>query len=41
MKMDQDYSPKSVFSLNQKQTQYSVSQEITVKSDSEGTIAGW
>lgn len=36
MRMDQDYSPKSVFSLNQKQTQYSVSQEVTVKSDNEG-----
>lgn len=36
MKMDQDYSPKSVFSLNQKQSQYSVSQEVTVKSDNDG-----
>jgi outer membrane receptor protein involved in Fe transport len=36
MKMDQDYSPKSVFSINQKQEQHSVSQEVTVKSDSEG-----
>ncbi len=33
MKMDQDYTSKSVFSINQKQEQQSVSQEITVKSD--------
>ncbi|MDD2513724.1 MAG: TonB-dependent receptor [Proteiniphilum sp.] len=33
MKMDQDYTPKSVFSINQKQQQHSLSQEITVKSD--------
>ena len=33
MKMDQDYSPKSVFSINQKQKQRSVSQEVTMKSD--------
>ncbi|MDY9917648.1 Outer membrane receptor proteins, mostly Fe transport [Porphyromonadaceae bacterium NLAE-zl-C104] len=36
MKMDQDYSPKSVFSINQKQKQHSVSQEVTVKSDRRG-----
>lgn len=36
MKMDQDYSPKSVFSINQKQKQRSVSQEVTVKSDTQG-----
>ena len=36
MKMDQDYSPKSVFSINQKQKQRSVSQEVTVKSDIQG-----
>ena len=36
MKMDQDYSPKSVFSINQKQKQHSVSQEVTVKSDTQG-----
>lgn len=36
MKMDQDYSPKSVFSINQKQKQHSVSQEVTVKSDTKG-----
>jgi len=33
MKMDQDYSPKSVFSIRQMQKQHSLSQEITVKSD--------
>lgn len=32
MKMDQDYSPKSVFSIRQMQEQHSLSQEITVKS---------
>lgn len=36
MKMDQDYSPKSIFSINQKQKQHSVSQEVTVKSDTQG-----
>ena len=36
MKMDQDYTPKSIFSINQKQNQRSVSQEITVKSDLQG-----
>ncbi|RNC66189.1 TonB-dependent receptor [Proteiniphilum sp. X52] len=36
MKMDQDYSPKSVFSIHQKQKQRSVSQEFTVKSDKPG-----
>ncbi|SFL43318.1 TonB-dependent receptor [Proteiniphilum acetatigenes] len=36
MKMDQDYSPKSVFSINQKQQQHSLSQEVTVKSDTQG-----
>ena len=36
MKMDQDYTPKSVFSINQKQNQRSVSQEVTVKSDRQG-----
>ena len=35
MKMDQDYTSKSVFSINQKQEQQSVSQEITVKSDAQ------
>jgi outer membrane receptor protein involved in Fe transport len=33
MKMDQDYTPRSVFSINQNQKQHSLSQEITVKSD--------
>lgn len=32
MKMDQDYSSKSVFSIRQMQEQHSLSQEITVKS---------
>ena len=35
MKMDQDYTDKSVFSINQKQKQHSVSQEFTLKSDSD------
>jgi len=33
MYMDQDYSPRSVFSILQKQNQHSISQEITFKSD--------
>jgi outer membrane receptor protein involved in Fe transport len=33
MKMDQDYTEKSVFSINQKQEQHSVSQEFTLKSN--------
>lgn len=33
MQMDQDYSPRSVFSIQQKQNQHSLSQEITFKSD--------
>lgn len=33
MKMDQDYTSKSVFSINQFQKQHSLSQEFTVKSD--------
>lgn len=33
MRMDQDYTPRSVFSINQKQKQRSLSQEVTVKSD--------
>ncbi|MGI6074373.1 MAG: TonB-dependent receptor [Fermentimonas sp.] len=32
MKMDQDYTSNSVFSLNQKQKEYSLSQEFTIKS---------
>jgi outer membrane receptor protein involved in Fe transport len=35
MKMDQDYSPLSVFSIQQKQRQHSLSQEITIKSENE------
>lgn len=33
MKMDQDYSRRSVFSIQQEQNQHSISQEITFKSD--------
>lgn len=33
MKMDQDYSPRSVFSIQQEQNEHSLSQEITFKSD--------
>ena len=33
MNMDQDYTPMSVFQINQKQRQNSLSQEITIKSD--------
>ncbi len=33
MKMDTDYSPKSVFSINQKQQQHAFSEEINVKSN--------
>ena len=33
MRMDQDYTPRSVFSIQQKQNQRSISQEITFKSD--------
>jgi outer membrane receptor protein involved in Fe transport len=33
MKMDQDYTSNSVFSINQMQQQHSISQEFTVKSD--------
>lgn len=32
MNMDQDYTPKSFFQINQKQNQNSLSQEITIKS---------
>ncbi|MDO5665097.1 MAG: TonB-dependent receptor [Bacteroidia bacterium] len=35
MKMDQDYTPLSVFSIRQQQTQHSVSQEITLKSENQ------
>ncbi|MBK5195220.1 MAG: TonB-dependent receptor [Proteiniphilum sp.] len=33
MRMDQDYTPRSVFSIRQMQKQHSASQEFTVKSD--------
>ncbi len=33
MNMDQDYTPLSMFQINQKQKQNSLSQEITIKSD--------
>ena len=36
MKMDQDYTPLSVFSIRQQQTQRSLSQEITLKSETQG-----
>jgi len=32
MNMDQDYTPKSYFQINQKQRQNSISQEVTIKS---------
>lgn len=35
MKMDQDFSPKSIFTLNQMQKQHAVSQEIAFKSNAE------
>ncbi|NDW19362.1 TonB-dependent receptor [Dysgonomonas sp. 216] len=33
MFMDQDYTPASIFKINQKQNQHSLSQEITIKSN--------
>ena len=33
MKMDTDYSPQSIFSINQKQLQHSFSEEINIKSN--------
>jgi outer membrane receptor protein involved in Fe transport len=36
MKMDQDYTANSVFSIQQMQEQHSLSQEITMKSNSKG-----
>ena len=33
MKMDQDYTEKSIFTLNQKQSQYAWTQEVAVKSN--------
>ena len=35
MRMDQDFSPRSIFTLNQKQRQHAVSEEIAVKSVAE------
>ena len=35
MRMDQDYSPLSVFSIRQQQKEYSISQEITIKSENQ------
>lgn len=35
MNMDQDYTSRSVFQINQRQKQNSISQEITVKSDNQ------
>ncbi len=35
MKMDQDYTPLSVFSIRQEQKEHSLSQEITVKSEND------
>lgn len=35
MLMDQDYSPKSIFTLNQKQKQHAVSQEFAIKSNTQ------
>lgn len=35
MRMDQDYTPMSIFAIRQEQTQHSISQEITVKSENE------
>ncbi len=35
MRMDQDYTPLSVFSIRQRQKEYSISQEITVKSENQ------
>lgn len=41
MRMDQDYSPASIFNLNQKQNQHSVSQEITMKSNNSESNYQW
>ena len=35
MKMDQDFSPKSIFTLNQKQKQHAVSQEVAIRSNAD------
>ena len=34
MLMDQDFSPKSIFTLNQKQKQHAFSEEVAIKSNS-------
>src|SRR5690625_7110889 len=34
MKVDQDFSPLSIFTLNQYQKEHSLSQELTIKSES-------
>ena len=36
MRMDQDFSPKSIFTLNQTQRQHAVSQELALKGNREG-----
>jgi outer membrane receptor protein involved in Fe transport len=36
MKMDQDFSPKTLFTLNQKQRQRAFSEEITIKGNAQG-----
>ena len=38
MKLDQDFTEKSIFTLNQKQKQHSVSHEIILKSKNEGNF---
>ena len=35
MKMDQDFSPKSIFTLNQKQKQHAISQEVAIRSNTD------
>ena len=35
MKMDQDFSPKSIFTLNQKQKQHAISQEVAIRSNAD------
>jgi len=37
MYMDQDYSPQSIFKINQKQNQHSISEELTIKSNSQSS----
>ena len=38
MKMDQDFSPKSIFTLNQKQKQHAVSQEVAIRSNTDKPV---